>query len=114
MWLLNSYFKTIDGLLVGTKYLVWAIALVGIVCSVILFFANLSLGFASAVVFVAAELLSFAVTAMLLPEKFTKGKLADRRKRMAIGGVLLVLAAAVMGITYFACGGFPTLNLLFV
>ena len=114
MWLLNSYFKTIDGLLVGTKYLAWAIALVGIVDSVILFIANLSLGFASAVVFVAAELLSFAVTAMLLPEKFAKGKLADRRKRMAIGGVLLVLAAAVMGITYFACGGFPTLNLLFV
>ena len=98
----------------GTKYLAWAIAFVGIVGSVILFIANLSLGFASAVVFVAAELLSFAVTAMLLPEKFAKGKLADRRKRMAIGGVLRVLAAAVMGITYFACGGFPTLNLLFV
>ena len=72
MWLLNGYFKTIDGLLVGTKYLAWAIALVGIVDSVILFIANLSLGFASAVVFVAAELLSFAVTAMLLPENSPK------------------------------------------
>lgn len=107
-------FETIDGLLAGTKYLAWAIALVGIVGSVILFFANLSLGFASAMVFVAALLLSVAVTLMLLPEKLAKGKLADQRKRMIIGGVLLVLAAAVMGITYFACGGFPALNLIFV
>lgn len=107
-------FETIDGLLASTKYLAWAIALVGIVGSVILFFANLSLGFASAMVFVAALLLSVAVTLMLLPEKLAKGKLADQRKRMVVGGVLLVLATAVMGITYFACGGFPALNLIFV
>ena len=107
-------FETIDGLLVGTWYLAWAIALLGIVGSALLFFANLSLGLASAVVFIAALLLSVAVTLMLLPGKLAKGRLADRRKRMVVGGVLLVLAAAIMGITYFACGGFPTLNLIFV
>lgn len=107
-------FETIDGLLGATRYLAWAIALVGIVGSVILFFANLSLGFASAIVFVAALLLSLAVTLMLLPEKLAKGKLADQRKRMTVGCVLLVLAVAVMGVTYFACGGFPALNLIFV
>lgn len=107
-------FETIDGLLAGTKYLAWAIALVGIVGSIVLFFANLSLGFASAIVFVAALLLSIAVTLMLLPEKLAKGKLADQHKRMITGCVLLVLAAAIMGVTYFACGGFPALNLIFV
>lgn len=107
-------FETIDGLLTGTKYLAWVIALVGMVGSVILFFVNLSLGFASAMVFAAALLLSIAVTLMLLPEKFAKGKLADQRKRMSVGCVLLVLAAAVMGVIYFSCGGFPALNLIFI
>lgn len=107
-------FETIDGLLIGARYLAWAIALVGIICSVVLFFVNLPLGFASAIVFVAALLLSVAVTLMLLPAKLAKGRLSSQRKRMVGGGVLLVLAAAVMGITYFACGGFPALNLLFV
>ena len=106
-------FETIDGLLVGTRYLAWAIALLGIAGSVILFFTNLTLGFPSAVVFVAALLLSVAVTLMLLPGKLARGRLAGRKKRMAVGGVLLVLAAAVMGIIYLACGGFPPLNLIF-
>lgn len=107
-------FETIDGLLVGTKYLAWAIALVGIVGSIVLFFANLSLGLASAMVFVAAFLLSIGVTLLLLPEKLAKGKLGDQKKRMIIGCVAVVLAAAVMGITYFAVGGFPALNLIFI
>ena len=64
-------------------------------------------------VFVAALLLSVSVTLLLLPERFAKGKLADQKKRMTIGCVLLVLAAATMGIIYFACGGFPALNLIF-
>ena len=107
-------FDAIGGLLASTKYLAWAIAMVGIVGSVILFFVNLPLGIASAMVFAAALLLSVAVTVMLLPEKLAKGKLADQRKRMVVGGVLLVLATIIMGITYFACGGFPVLNLLFI
>ncbi|MGM9602713.1 MAG: hypothetical protein ACI3W5_14165 [Faecousia sp.] len=106
-------FESIDGLLVGTKYLAWAIGLVGIVGSVILFFANLSMGFASAMVFIAALLLSVAVTLLLLPKKLAKGKLASN-KRIVIGSVALALAVAIMGITYFSNGGFPALNLLFV
>lgn len=106
-------FNSIDGLLVGTKYLTWAIGLIGIVGSVILFFVNLSMGFASAMVFIAALLLSVAVTLLLLPKRLAKGKLTSN-KRFVIGTVALALAAAVIGITYFANGGFPDLNLLFV
>lgn len=106
-------FKTIDGLLHGTKYLAWAIGLVGIVGSVILFFCNLSLGLPSAMVFVAAFLLSIAVTLLLLPEKLAKGPLVIA-KRTTVSVVALVAAVAVMGITYFSCGGFPPLNLLFL
>lgn len=106
-------FELIDGLLVGTKYLAWAIGLLGIACSVILFFSNLSLGLASAMVFLAALLLSVAVTLLLLPGKLARGTLAGSR-RTVIGAAALALAVAVMGITYFANGGFPPLNLLFV
>lgn len=107
-------FDTIDNLLVGAKYLCWAIGLVGIFGSVILFFCNLSLGIASALVFVAALLLSVAVTLMLLPEKLAKGKLGDPKKRMTVGCVLLVLSVALMGVIYLVSGGFPALNLLFI
>lgn len=107
-------FESIDGLLAGAVYLFWAIALVCIPITLVLFFVNLGMGFASAMVFVAAFALSVGVTLMLLPAKLAKGKLADQKKRMTVGCVLLVLAAAIMGITYFACGGFPALNLLFI
>lgn len=106
-------FDTIDGLLVGTKYLAWGIALVGIIGSAILFFANLSMGLGAAMVFVAAFLLSVGVTLLLLPKKIAKGKL-ESNKRFAVGGVAVVLAVIVMGITYYANGGFPTMNLLFI
>lgn len=106
-------FKVIDYLLVGTKYLAWAMGLVGMVGSVILFFFNLSLGITSALVFVAALLLSVAVTLLLLPKALVKGKL-DSPKRIVVGCVALVLAVAIMGIIYFVSGGFPSLNLLFV
>lgn len=106
-------FDMIDGLLAGTKYLVWAIGLVGILGSVILFFANLPLGLSSAMVFVAALLLSVGVTLLLLPKQLIKGKLAGS-KRLVLGGAALILAVAIMGIIYFTVGGFPVLNLLFV
>lgn len=107
-------FESIDGLLVGTKYLAWIIALICIPMTAVLFFVNLSLGLPSAMVFVAAFLLAVGVTLLLLPEKFAKGKLADQKKRNTIGGVSLVIAVAIMGITYFVNGGFPELNLLFI
>lgn len=105
--------KTIDGLLIGTKYLAWGIGLIGMIGSVVLFFANLSLGFASAAVFIAAFLLSVAVTLLLLPKQLVKGIFAGKA-RYIIGGVSLVIAVAVMGVVYASCGGFPALNLLFV
>ncbi|MGN0483747.1 MAG: hypothetical protein ACI4HI_09370 [Lachnospiraceae bacterium] len=105
-------FECIDGLLVGTKYLAWAIAVVGIFGSLVLFFANLSLGVGSAAVFAASFLLAIGVTLLLLPKKLGKEKMSG--KKNIFGGVSLVLAAAVMGIIYLANGGFPELNLLFL
>ena len=105
-------FESIDGLLVGTKYLAWIIALICIPVSAVLFFANLSLGLSSAMVCVAALLLAVGVTLLLLPEKL-KGKLAGKSRNI-VGVVAVVLAAAIMGITYFSAGGFPELNLLFI
>lgn len=106
-------FECIDGLLVGTRYLAWAVALVGIVGSVVLFFTNLSIGYASAAVFIASFFLSVGVTLVLLPKMFAKGKLKSNMK-YAVGIVSIVVAAAVMGIIYFSNGGFPKLNLIFV
>lgn len=100
-------------MLIGTKYLAWAIALVGILGSVVLFVANLSLGFGSAVVFLASFFLAVGVTLLLLPQKIAKGKLEGNKKNI-VGAVLCVLAAAIMGIVYFTNGGFPELNLIFV
>lgn len=107
-------FETIDHLIIGTKYLGWGIALVGIPMSVVLFFANLSLGLASAMVFVAAFLLCIGVTLLLLPKALAKGPLTISKMRNIIGAVALVLAAAIMGIVYFAVGDFPAMNLLFI
>ncbi len=105
-------FKTVDGLLAGTKYLAWGIALVGIGGSVILFFANIGLGFASAAVFIAALFLSIGVTLLLLPKALAKKKL-EGKSRYIIGGVAIVIAVAVMGIVYLNAGGFPAVNLIF-
>ena len=106
-------FESIDGLLVVTKYLAWGIALVCIPVAAILLFANLSLSLASVMVCAAALLLAVGVTLLLLPEKFAKGKLAGKNRNI-IGALAVVLAAAIMGITYFTAGGFPELNLLFI
>lgn len=107
-------FETINALFIGTRYLSWGIAVAGIVGSVILFFMNLSLGMASALVFVAAFLLALGVTLLLLPMSLAKGILSNNKKRSMAGGVALFLAVIIMGITYFAVGGFPELNLLFI
>lgn len=105
-------FKCIDGLLAGTKYLAWGIGVVGIIGSIVLFFANISLGFASAAVFIAALFLSIAVTLLLWPKQLAKGIFASKVKYI-IGAVALVIAVVVMAIVYFTNGGFPALNLLF-
>ena len=107
-----TLFKSIDGLLIGTKYLALGIALLCIPLSVILLFTNISMGFAAVMVCVAAFLLAVGVTQILLPEKLAKGKV-DVKTRFVVGGVAIVLAAVVMGIAFFTAGGFPILNLIF-
>lgn len=109
-------FDTVDGLLAGTKYLAWGIGLVGIAGSVVLFFANIPLGAASSVTFLATLLLSVSVTLLLLPKKLTEGKFdkLSGTKRYIIGAAALVAAAAVMGGVYLTNGGFPALNLLVI
>lgn len=105
-------FKTVDGLLVGTKYLAWGLALLGIVGSVVLFFANLGLGFGTAAVFIATLFLSVGVTLLLLPKPLAKGKLESKSKYV-IGAISVVIAVAVMGVVYMSAGDFPAVNLIF-
>lgn len=105
-------FECIDGLFFGTRYLTWAIALLGIVGSVILLFVNIPLGIASAAVFLATFFLSMGVVLILLPNKLAKGKL-EGNKKYYIGVVALVIAVAVMGVIWFTNGEFPALNLIF-
>lgn len=107
-------FDMIDALFIGTRYLSWGIAFLGIVLSVILFFVNLSLGLASAMVFVAAFLLAVAVTLLLLPRTLARGVLENAKRRAVVGAVALILALAIMGIVYLIAGGFPALNLIFI
>lgn len=105
-------FKTIDGLLSGTKYLAWGLALIGIVGSIVLFFANIGLGGASAAVFIAALFLSIGVTLVLLPKPLAKKEL-ESSKKYIWGSIAIVIAVAVMGIVYMSAGGFPAVNLIF-
>lgn len=105
-------FDTTDGLLVGTRYLAWGIALLGIIGSIILFFANISLGFPSAAVFLAAFFLAIGVVLLLIPKQLAKAKL-EGNKKYVIGAVCLVIALVIMGIVWFSNGGFPSINLIF-
>lgn len=106
-------FKTIDGLFVGTRYGAWGLGVLGIVGSIILAVANLTHGFGSMMLFVAALCLSIGVTLILMPKWFIKGELL-KSKRFIIGGVAIVIAGAVAGIVYLTSGGFPPINLLFI
>lgn len=105
-------FKTIDGLLAGTKYLVWGLALIGIAGSIVLFFANIGLGFGTAAVFIATLFLSIGVTLLLLPKPLAKGKF-ESKSRYILGVASIIIAVAVMGIVYMSAGGFPAVNLIF-
>lgn len=106
-------FKSIDGLLMGTKYLAWAIGLIGIVGSVILFFVNIPLGLEAAAVFIASFFLSIAVTLLLLPARLAKGRL-EGIKRYLIGATSCILALVIMFSVWNISGGFPVLNMIFV
>lgn len=105
-------FESIDGLFIGTRYLVWVLGVLGMIGSVLLFFVNIPLGFASAAVFLATFFLSIGVTLLLIPKKLSKGKLEGNKKSM-IGIIALIIALVIMGLVWFINGGFPAINLLF-
>lgn len=105
-------FESIDGLLVGTRYLAWGIGVLGILGSIVLFIANVPLGIGTAAVFIASLFLAIAVTLFLLPKKLAKGKL-EGNKKYVISAVTLVIAVVVLGIVCASNGGFPAVNLIF-
>lgn len=108
-----SLFKVIDGLFVGLRYGVLCLSILGIFASIVLFFLNISMGMAALMVFVATLALSVSLTLFLVPEAFIKKNISNK-KRYATGATLVIVAAIVMGITYFTASGFPELNLLFM
>ena len=102
-----SLFKTIDHLFIGTKLLTWGIGVVGMVASIVLFFANISLGISSAAVFIATFFLANAVSLLLLPNVLSKGILASKKKYI-VGSIALIASLAIITIVYFS-----NINLLF-
>lgn len=104
--------QCIDGLLVGTRYLTWAIGIAGVIASVFLIAANLPVGISSAVVFAASLLLAAGVSLVLLPGRLAVGFL-NGRLRYIVGAMALLAAVVIMGIVWFTNNGFPTVNLIF-
>lgn len=105
--------KTIDGLFKGTYYGVWVLGVLGIFISLILAFANLSLGLSSVFTCVALLCLAIAITLGLLPKSFIKGEFLEKR-RVPFAIICVMIALVMIGIIYVVVGGFPELNLLFV
>ena len=104
--------QCIDGLLVGTRYLAWAIGIAGVIASVFLIAANLPLGISSAVVFAASLLLAVGVSLVLLPGQLAVGFL-NGRWRYIVGAIALLAAVVIMGIVWFTNNGFPPVDLVF-
>ncbi len=102
MYLIGNCIK---GLLIFTKWLGFALAIVCIPLSILLFIANLPLGILSAGVFIASLLAAVGV-ALLIPKTpvFLK----------VVGGILLVAAVVIMGLICFTEGGFPALDIFFI
>ena len=102
-------------LLIGAKNLFWGIGLVGIPVSIILIFANFKRGFKAVVLMIAALCLSVAVTLVLMPNSLI-GLLVGtlQTNRIAISGVLGLVAMVMAGLVCFSKGDFPKLNLLFI
>ena len=102
-------------LFVFTRYLVWLIAALCVPASAVLAVVNLSFGLSSAMVFVAALLLAAGLAILLMPERVAVSVPALSGLKLKVAAAVCLLAAvAIMGATYFLCGGFPALNLLFV
>lgn len=108
-------FKVIDCLFIFTRYLCFSMGVAGILGSIILALCNISLGIYSVLLFLAAFLLSIAVTLLLMPEKIiSKLPSALVEKRWVLSIVLLIVSTVLTGVIYFLCGGFPEMNLIFI
>lgn len=105
--------KTIDGLFIATRYLVWVLGMLGIAGSVILAIANVSMGLYAVIVFIATFFLSIAITIALAPEKLALPQIITTKK-WTIVALSTILAVVLTGLVYFTQGGFPELNLLFL
>lgn len=83
--------NVINGLFIGTKYLVWAMGVIGIPLSIILLVANIAGGIGAIVIMVATLLLSVAVTLMLMPNSLVE-KLPEglQEKRFLVGAVAFI------------------------
>lgn len=83
--------NVINGLFIGTKYLVWAMGVIGIPLSIILLVANIAGGIGAIVIMVATLLLSVAVTLMLMPNSLVE-KLPEglQEKRFLVGAVAVI------------------------
>lgn len=106
-------FEVIDYLLIGIRYGSWVLGVIGIIGSVILGFANVSLGFGAVLIFVATLLLSITLTLLLAPSKLAAKYISNNRK-FIVSGIAFVAALVITGIVYWTNGGFPELNLIFI
>ncbi|AMC94554.1 hypothetical protein AOC36_11400 [Erysipelothrix larvae] len=105
--------KVIDALFIGTRYGSWGMGVLGIILSVILAFANLSMGLGPTLLCVAALFVSLGITVLLAPQKLSDRFMKSNNKVTA--GVVCILGAAIIaGLTYYTNGGFPIMNLLFI
>lgn len=105
-------FSIIDVLFIAAHYLAWGIAVLGIPVSVVLLFANLSLGAAPAAMIAALLLLAAGLAVILMPKKVAE-HVPVLHKLLAPAGALCVVAVVVAGVAFFLNGALPALNLLF-
>ena len=96
--------KTIDGLFIATRYLVWMMGVLGIFISVILTLVNVSNGINAVLLFIATLLLSIAITLLLMPNQLLEKNFIPviiKEKRFTISIVLLVVALGLSAFVYF-------------
>ncbi len=106
-------FGVIDYLFIGTRFGCWGLGILGIVVSVVLAIVNIPMGVGSALIFIAALLLSMAIALLLAPKGFFSKKLSET-KRIAFSVGSVAAAMLLAGGVYWLTGGFPALNLLVI
>lgn len=110
-------FKTINGLLKGTRYIVLALSALGILGSILLFCMNIALGLSTTGIFIASFLGCLGVILLLAPTTFTNRLLrleSFMSKRYMIAIAFLVIAIVMVGLAYMNTGDFPPMNIPFM